>query len=251
MSQNLANNSDQLLDVQYAAIMKEANNVGIDISDLSVFNKSKDGVANNYYNMLIQQGVSIDEATQSTNKFKTIYQDEVNKAKIELWDPFEFAYQLDNSIVQQNLTLNQIKRKNNTSTTVDFRKETALSFIQGRLQSLLIPILEKSSFINLIKNYSSTGKYDVGNEIEANDLGKLFNFSYDRTEGAILSRVNLNDVNIDVNNLQAGKDGNYNPNINQFEIKPLSTYSSYAATYGLAEVIPGYQLHVKIIGKDV
>jgi hypothetical protein len=130
------------------------------------------------------------------------------------------------------------------------QKQAALNFAQNRLNKLLTTI-PNSDFATLVKDYSATGKYDIGSEIDDNDLSKLFNFAYDRTEGATLSRVNLSDINIDVNNLQPGADGTYSSKLNQYEVKPLSTYSSYGATYGLAEIIPGYKLHMKIIGKDV
>jgi hypothetical protein len=145
----------------------------------------------------------------------------------------------------------QIKGQNNGPTEADFQKQAALSFAQGRLHDLLNVAEDTSAFVKMIKDYSPTGTYDINQEIKAEDFSKLFTYDYDRTEGAILSRVNLNDININIDNLQAGNNGDYDARVNQFEKKALSTYSSYGATYGLAEILPGYQLHAKIIGKDV
>jgi hypothetical protein len=153
-------------------------------------------------------------------------------------------------MIAQGLSAAQILNKNTIPNAIDIQKAAALNFVNNRLNNLITTIPD-STFTSLIKNYSSTGKYDVNDEIADVDLSKIFNFAYDRTEGAILSRVDLSQIDININDLKPSDDGQYNDAINQYEVKPLTTYSSYGGTYGLAEVIPGYKLHAKIIGKDV
>jgi hypothetical protein len=153
---------------------------------------------------------------------------------------------------ENGLSAKQIKSKNltDTPTSTDIQKQAALNFAQRHLNQLLT-VIPDTDFTKKIIDYSANGQYDVNDEIGANDLSQLFNFAYDRTEGAILSKVDLSNIDINVNDLKPSESGDYDNALNQYEIKPLSTYSGYGATYGLAEIIPGYKLHLRITGKDV
>jgi antitoxin component YwqK of YwqJK toxin-antitoxin module len=130
--------------------------------------------------------------------------------------------------------------------------QLGLTYIQNKLNDFLL-VNTESDFVKSMKDYSNTGKYDVGNEIVDKDLGTLFKFGYDKTQGAIISddSVNLNDVGINIDNLQATDSTEYDQGNMLFETKDFTNYNGYGGTYGMAEFMPGFKLHVKIINKDV
>jgi hypothetical protein len=131
--------------------------------------------------------------------------------------------------------------------------ELGLSFIQKKLGDFLIANTE-SDFAKNIVDYSNTGKkYDVGQEILDKDLSSLFKFNYDKTQGAIIDddNVNLHDIGVNVDQLKATDNDTYDDENILTETKSFSEYDGYGGTYGLAEFMPGFKLHAKIIGKDV
>jgi hypothetical protein len=131
--------------------------------------------------------------------------------------------------------------------------ELGLSFIQKKLNDYLI-VNKDSDFAKDIVDYSNTGKkYDVGQEILDKDLSSLFKFNYDKTQGAIISddNVNLDDIDVNVDQLKATDDDTYDSENILTETKSFSEYDGYGGTYGLAEFMPGFKLHAKIINKDV
>ena len=97
-------------------------------------------------------------------------------------------------------------------------------------------------------SYGPTGTSPFSSfNLDANDLQYLFNYRYDTQP------------NYDYEHYLDNTDREYIPNSEDYDSalldqlyckKEFSTYTSGTNNYGLAEILPGYVLHVKVIGMD-
>jgi hypothetical protein len=141
------------------------------------------------------------------------------------------------------------KKHNLTSVQEQDRIETArlnvaLSYIENAMNTRLSLSSNCATAINLIKEYSSTGKYTQGSEIDKNDLQYFFNYQYDPSYGALLTTPKFD--------YSSPVSGDYDYQHLNFQTQNLSTYSiNNGPSYQLGEILPGYTLHAKILNEDV
>lgn len=129
----------------------------------------------------------------------------------------------------------------------DSKLSTILSYAETSLNKTLTTI-DDGCLVNMIKDYSPTGKYDVNQEINANDLCHVFNYQYDITANVNIGEYNP-ELEYDMDNTSSSTD--YDQDLLGTVSQPLSSLTNCANAYGLAEIYPGYRLHTKIINKDV
>jgi hypothetical protein len=72
-NKNKQDNEQDLLNVKYNAILREAAKIGADLNDYSLAIKNKEATMGSYMNMLISAGVDPTQAKQKTDQFSNVF----------------------------------------------------------------------------------------------------------------------------------------------------------------------------------
>jgi hypothetical protein len=279
------NQTQDLTDGEYSAIKQEAKKLGVDIFDNTASANSMNDSVSTYTNYLTQQDFSDSDIKTKTASFKNIWNNNLSASKDGLYDSFEFQKEFIMAAADQGLlndkttnttvasehfgigkklTSSKLKytsfsneNGNGATTTLaaQMLSELGLSYIKSKSNEVLTVSVTPGFASNII-GYADTAQYEVGDEIESEDLSGLFTFSYDQVQGAILSddSVNLSDIGVNVDELQPIEDSTEydSSDSTMFAVnKNFTEYDGYGGTYRLAEFMPGFKLHTRIVSKDV
>jgi hypothetical protein len=128
---------------------------------------------------MIQDFVTKEKETNTFNQNDVdLYSANLNQAinigKQERLNEFGFATTLAYLYQQEGYT-----PKDSSDMDVDYGLNIAVNRLQTALGDTLIAKQDTSSFTNLVNGYSKSGHYKVGDTINVEDLGALFDYEYD------------------------------------------------------------------------
>jgi hypothetical protein len=135
---------------------------------------------------------------------------------------------------------------------IAYKKQIAIQYLsqQMTLDNLMVNDDPTVDVPGKLKDYSATGKYDVGSELSSDDAAKMFLYNYDKTFG-----VDLSDYGINTNDIKPTI-GDYD--INDIGLNDKQSFDTYNVAGDTAngvfkqnDILPGFKAHFKIIDKDV
>lgn len=242
------------LNKAYNQIRVEASKIGSDVIDWNDFDKTeKNTIVKSYFSELVKNGVSNQDARQTSDNYLDCINNIENSGKEFMWDNVQLNLQLLQTMDGQNdsrffiqnifhknsLTIHQEKDRMTTA-----RLNVALSYLESNLNTRLTITSDTKNAINLMKEYSANGKYSIGSEIDKNDLQYFFNYQYDPSYGALLNTPKF-DYSTPIS-------GDYDTDHLIFQNQQLTSYNiNNGPSYETSEILPGYTLHAKIIKEDV
>jgi hypothetical protein len=251
---NDSNNIQQaILNQKYAYLNEQAKQLGIEVADFNAYQKSIIPQTHTLYiNDLIDAGVDMKTAQQTADQMSDLQLTLLGQAQTQLCSDLDFALIMANTQAMSSFDINAIKSKGKMSISSHENQDrltnaelhAVLNYASSILNTRLV-VQDNDKFIPTLKDYSSNGKYEIGDVIDEVDLKNLFNFTYSSTYGADLSQYTIDD-------LPATVTGEYSADIvNNISVNlPLGTYKNEFASYELGDIIPGYQLRAKIISMD-
>ncbi|GMO15308.1 MAG: hypothetical protein Ta2E_06140 [Mycoplasmoidaceae bacterium] len=153
--------------------------------------------------------------------------------------------QLAIAIAQQiKVAQTHISASKRSQNSANAELSVALQYAESKLNDTLV-VANPNLLLDKLSIYSSTGIYDKGSELSDSDIGDIFTYDYDLTQGSVLSRPTCDYLN-------ATSDTDvFNVNLKMSITRPLTSYTSAnSATFGVSEILPGYKLHVKLADID-
>jgi hypothetical protein len=225
---------------------QESKKLGVNIAD---FNDFKNQTIPQVAQTLLKNGESQQFVADVTNEMLDVI---LPNAEANYYSDVDLGLAIANDQSIQASAKNECLRMNHAyGDQQDIAKQAQLKAVLSYTESILndkLTTKSEGTFVGFMKDYAADGKYDVGSEVDENDLQYLFDYQYDKTVGADFSEYSLDDIpTIDVTLGQYDQDVLGRITINQ----PFTNLEDAASSYGIADILPGYQVHVKIDGKDV
>jgi hypothetical protein len=117
---------------------------------------------------------------------------------------------------------------------------------QQKLNSTL-NFVNDGSFVNKLSAYNANGHYKTGDILSQDDMNSLLSFTYSTTYGYDYAS-NFNQLQ----SIDATEPGEYDPSVLDSLVctKTLSGFNGAYATFEPGEILPGYQLKVRILNED-
>ena len=264
-------NQQEEINAKYAFLKSEASKIGIDVLDFDLYrNYLIPKTVADFKDSLSRMSISQDQIEIKTKVLEQNLVETFKKANENLWSDNEFFialpsfYQLINNYTNPETT-NNISDISllNTLNNVKYSDQDENEF-KYQLSNVLNWILKECSTSNnngfnngitirkdvdlaLFKDYEVNQiGYSVDEIIKPKDMSKLFDFTYSKVYGCDYA----NEFFLD--DIEPTEVGEYNKDVfsKLYETKELSTFDSPYATYGLNEILPGFQFNAEIVTLD-
>ena len=264
-------NQQEEINAKYAFLKSEASKIGIDVLDFDLYrNYLIPKTVADFKDSLSRMSISQDQIEIKTKVLEQNLVETFKKANENLWSDNEFFialpsfYQLINNYTNPETT-NNISDISllNTLNNVKYSDQDENEF-KYQLSNVLNWILKECSTSNnngfnngitirkdvdlaLFKDYEVNQiGYSVDEIIKPEDMSKLFDFTYSKVYGCDYA----NEFFLD--DIEPTEVGEYNKDVfcKLYETKELSTFDSPYATYGLNEILPGFQFNAEIVTLD-
>jgi hypothetical protein len=227
-------------------VKQESKKLGVNIAD---FNDFKNQTVPQVAQTLLKNGESQQFVADVTDEMLDVI---LPNAEANYYSDVDLGLAIANDPSIQASAKNECLQMNRAyGNQQDIAKQAQLKAVLTYAENILnekLTTKDDGIFVGFMKDYTANGKYDVGSEVDENDLQYLFDYQYDKTVGADFSEYLLDDIPaIDATLGQYDQDVLSRITVNQ----SFTSLEDAASSYGIADVLPGYQLHVKIDGKNV
>jgi hypothetical protein len=150
-----------------------------------------------------------------------------------------------------NSALVLAQKSANLYSSYDYDSELITNALNVLIDAIKTKNLEQNSdltvqaaFLKNVINYTKTGSLKAGDEIPTNFVGNLCTYNYNRCYGAP-----LDEFKEDISDVTATA-GTHSTEANNLIKLNFIGYNGDGSTFGMAEILPGYTVHLKIDSMD-
>ena len=271
-----AKNEQEKINIKYSNLKAEAKKLGIDVVDFDLCrNFTIPKLVKDFSQALSNIGISEQQIKIKQDVYEQYLISVFEQGNINLWSDEEFnlampslydliynytSPQSSNDIQKISLfnSLNNIDFYNQSEQEYKSKLSIVLNWTVEHISHSSSKNEDSNDFFSgisvkkdldlaIFKDYNSNNiGYSKGSSIKPEDMSKFFDFTYSKVQGCDYA----NEFFLD--DIEPTESGEYNKDTlsNIYEVKSLDTFDSAYATYGLAEILPGFTLNARIKDLD-